>query len=112
MENVEKWYILRNVPAWHRNGGQPYELTIAWSGPARSVKKPKRRSEFIPEDEDAVVDSNLDIMSSHHNASIDIENLLRDISIEGEKSMKREMKDLTKSFEFHTEQNGRNCRQH
>lgn len=71
--------------------------SLEWTCEECQEASPKRRSVIVPDDEDEEVDVPKSTMS------LDIKKLLRDISIEVEKSMKREMKDLTKSFEFHTE---------
>lgn len=77
--------------------------SLEWTCEECQEVSPKRRSVFIPEDEDQEEGSKLDFMPSRHNSSIDIKKLLRDISIEVEKSIKHELKDITKSFEFHTD---------
>lgn len=53
----------------------------------------------VPKDEDEEVD--FDNIEPRLDISIDAVKLLHDISIGIEKSMKRDLKDPTKSFEFH-----------
>lgn len=62
---------------------------------------PRRRSIVVP-DEDIESDKE-DEAAPMRSALTDYKRLMNDISIEMEKAMKRELKDLTKAFQFHTE---------
>lgn len=75
--------------------------SLEWTCEECQKVSPKRRSVIVPEDEDEEVDLENSVPKTA--TSIDVKKLLRDISIEVERSIKRELKDLTKSFEFHTE---------
>lgn len=70
---------------------------LGWTCEECKRHSPHRRSVVIPEDDE---EENIEESTT---AAIDVKKLLRDISIEIEKAIKRELQDLSKSFEFHTE---------
>ncbi|XP_026324722.1 uncharacterized protein LOC113233744 [Hyposmocoma kahamanoa] len=72
---------------------------LGWTCDECHRESPHRRSVVVPEDEEE--EETAEALSP--KATIDIKKLLRDISLEMEKAIKRELQDLTKSFEFHTE---------
>lgn len=71
---------------------------LEWTCQDCQEQSPKRRSIIIPDNDEDEDDRN---ESQHVN--IDIKQLLRDISKEMEKAIKKEMKDVTQSLQFHSD---------
>lgn len=71
---------------------------LEWTCQECQEQSPKRRSIIIPD-----VDEDEDDRTEPQNVNIDIKQLLRDISKEMEKAIKREMKDITQSLQFHSD---------
>ncbi|CAK1579710.1 unnamed protein product [Parnassius mnemosyne] len=73
--------------------------SLEWTCQDCHNQSPKRRSIVVPEDDDDEPRA----ASSAGNFQIDIKNLLEDISKEMQKTIRREIKDIHQTLQFHTE---------
>lgn len=77
---------------------------LEWTCEDCQKESPKRRSVVIPNEDDDVEHEDYGSPAIQGvPPTIDVKKLLRDISSEMEKAMRRELREITKSLEFHTE---------